>query len=264
MKKIPALIVSLPFLLLLSTLFRASALSANQNRPVNLPEDARYVAAHRVWVQESASHQIVWYADGTKKSEGGLSHGQRDGAWVFFYPNGNKRAEGSYRAGRMEGPWKLYYKSGRLQSEGEYRNGSKNGPWTIYYESGRKKSEGTYAGGLKNGPWTEYYESGGVFFKGSYVADLAHGQWVYYFENGAFYQGGTYTEDVRTGVWKICIAPAGPCGEEILRQNEPPRVSGLPKEQSTPASKDPMSILDGPAPGSGEELPPSLQNWNKD
>ncbi|EHQ06924.1 toxin-antitoxin system YwqK family antitoxin [Leptonema illini] len=251
-------------LALFFSIILTGTLAANQNRPTGLPEGARYVAAHRVWVQESASHQIVWYADGTKKSEGDLKQGQRDGAWVFFHANGNKRAEGSYTAGRMTGPWKLYYKSGKLQSEGEYRNGSKQGPWTVYFESGRKKSDGTYAGGLKNGPWTEYYESGAVFFKGIYVADLAHGQWIYYFQNGAFYQGGTYSEDVRTGIWKVCIAPGGPCGEEIMRQNEPPRVSGLPKEQSTPAGKDPMSILDGPAPENREELPPSLQNWNKD
>ena len=96
-------------LALFFSIILTGTLAANQNRPTGLPEGARYVAAHRVWVQESASHQIVWYADGTKKSEGDLKQGQRDGAWVFFHANGNKRAEGSYTAGRMTGPWKLYY-----------------------------------------------------------------------------------------------------------------------------------------------------------
>ncbi len=247
-------------LFLLLFLLLAGALSANQNRPASLPEDARYVAAHKVWVLESEDHQTVWYANGTKKAEGRLHKGKREGHWVFFYANGNKRAEGSYSAGRMTGPWKLYYRSGKLQAEGEYRNNTRHGTWIIYYESGRKKSEGTYTGGIKNGPWTEYYESGNVFFKGHYVGGLAHGPWVYYFQDGSFYQSGTYTEDVRTGQWKICIAPGGPCGEEVMRQSDVPRVSGLPREGG-PAPKDPMSILDSPAPGDREGLPPHLQKW---
>ena len=235
------------------------------DRPEAVAANAQYVSQHKVWVLENAGHQTVWYANGTKKADGDLKNGERSGNWTFFHINGAKQAEGSYEAGKMNGHWKLYGRSGKLIQEGSYQNNSRQGKWFVYFASGRIKSEGDYVSGLKQGMWTEYYESGAVFFKGSYMAGLAHGSWVYYFENGGFYQSGNYSEDVRTGVWKICIAPGGPCGEENIRNNEAPKISGLPKEQGLPQAQsgDPASILDQLGPAKGD-LPPSIRNWNSD
>ncbi|MBW7857084.1 MAG: toxin-antitoxin system YwqK family antitoxin [Leptonema sp. (in: Bacteria)] len=231
-------------------------LSANQNRPAGLPNDAKFNAKYKVWIVRSATAETVFYSDGNKKSQGGIDQNLRNGHWVFYFANGEKKAEGSYVLGKMEENWKFYYSSGKLESEGDYKNNSKTGQWTIYFASGQKKSEGEYTGGLKSGTWIEYYESGKVFYKGQFVAGMAHGTWSYNFEDGSFYQAGRYSEDVKVGAWKICIAPGGPCGEQNHEQDKPPKVSGLPKESGLQNS-DPYSILDNAAP---DEQPSS---WDK-
>lgn len=229
---------------------------ANQNRPTGLPEEAQFNSKYKVWISRSNDAEIVFYSDGTKKSQGGLSQNQRNGHWVFYFANGQKKAEGNYNLGKMENNWKFYYSSGKLESEGEYKNNAKSGPWTVYFGSGQIKSQGEYTGGLKSGTWTEYYESGKVFYKGQFVAGMAHGAWLYNFDDGSFYQAGRYSEDVKVGTWKICIAPGGPCGEQNHEQDKPPKISGLPKESGLQTS-DPYSILDNPAP---DEHPSS---WDK-
>lgn len=216
-------------------------------RPTEVPARAQFDEKYRVWVASDEGRQTVWYAGGARKAEGAIKGNLRDGSWVFYFENGQKRAEGTFVEGRMEGPWKHYYKSGALQSEGAYLRNSKTGRWIVYFEAGGKKAEGPYVGGLKNGPWTEYYPGGQVFYKGDFVSNLAHGTWNYFFENGAFFQSGRFAEDVRVGVWKICVTPGGPCGEENLRQNEPPRVSGLPKAEDLPGETDVNSELKEPS-----------------
>jgi antitoxin component YwqK of YwqJK toxin-antitoxin module len=231
--------------LILGSLLSALALSSLFAKPGPPADGAVFDPKHEVWVLNANGFQTVWYRDQTRKSEGALSSGKREGAWKFYYPNGKLKGEGAFRENRKVGPWRYLYETGKIKASGSYLDGKMDGKWEFYYPSGRRELEGSFLRGEKSGGWTNYYENGEVFFSGDYRKGLSNGPWVYYFENGKLYQSGEYRDDLRIGTWTICVTPDAACEKHSFSVGgKAPTQSGISESAAPPSGGDPRSILD--------------------
>lgn len=253
------------WLVIVFVLAPLGAVEAEVARPAGVASSAQYLEAARVWVLEAGGQQTVWYQDGTKKAEGSMANGQRQGSWVFYYANGNKKAEGAYQANLRQGHWKNYTATGRLLSEGDYRNNLREGEWVFYYPGGQVETRGHFQSGQRHGAWINYYETGQIFYQGQYANGKASGAWVYYYAGGQLYQRGTFQNDVRVGAWNICIQPNGPCGTETYEVVRVPPLANIAPSGSTirtpTNTSDPGAILDALENGGvPDDVPASLNN----
>lgn len=240
-------------------------------RPPAIPADAKWHDRGRVWIQEAAGRQVVWFENGVKKAEGPFSGGHKSGVWNHYYETGTIKGTGRYDANLKEGQWKIYHRNGKLEAQGEYRRDRREGTWTHFETDGTKSAEGLYAGGRKEGVWTQYYSTGKIFSKGAYRSGEANGLWEYFFQGGQLHQTGNFEKDVRIGTWQICVSPAGPCGKEVYNataNSGPPRVSGLnPAElpsQDSRGRRTPDQVLESMEGDVPDEVPHVLRNdWKE-
>jgi uncharacterized protein len=165
-----------------------------------------------------------YYEDGTLRSEGMYSLGNRIGRWRFYHPNNSIEQEGNYNnQGNTEGPWKWYFDDGKVLREESFRNGLPEGLYTEYnedgkvvvqgeyldgleegfwkYEYGDIREEGTYRAGKRNGEWKLFYDNGQLNYVGSYIDDNPNGQHLWYWPDGKKRDQGEYLMGMRTGDW---------------------------------------------------------------
>ena len=96
----------------------------------------------------------------------------QEGECVEYYPGtGSKRGEGLLLDGKRDGDWFFWHPNGKVQAFGTYINGKKDGEWTSHHENGKIKSRGTFLKHRREGWWTfwnreglnpnrEFYEDG--------------------------------------------------------------------------------------------------------
>jgi len=91
-----------------------------------------------------AIHQTDFHRDGSKKMEGDLINGKRDGEWFSWYPDGTIWSEGSYENGKRTGYSKAYYANGIVHLEGSYKDGKKVGDWKVFNSDGKLETTQEY------------------------------------------------------------------------------------------------------------------------
>lgn len=86
----------------------------------------------------------------------------QNGPYTEYYPNGTKKMEGNMKNGKRDGVWKAYYKNGSVWSIGFYINGLRDGIGVVFYENGQKYMEGEYKNDKQFGKWSFYSDKGEV------------------------------------------------------------------------------------------------------
>lgn len=100
---------------------------------------------------------------------------------VFFYPDGTKASEGNFKEGKPEGYWKTYFENGQLKSEGNRKNHQLDSLWRFFADNGALIEEITYEKGKRNGVTRVYNEEGLLASKIIYKNDLKTGQGLFYY-----------------------------------------------------------------------------------
>jgi len=90
---------------------------------------------------------IEYYANGSKKLEGGFKNGYRNGEWSYWYENGNLWSKGKFERGKSNGVFNVYNEDGSRKLESSYKNGSPNGKWT-FFSNNVKVKEVYYSDGV--------------------------------------------------------------------------------------------------------------------
>jgi antitoxin component YwqK of YwqJK toxin-antitoxin module len=71
------------------------------------------------------SLNTVYYEDNkSKKTEGYLKDGARDGEWTAWHENGNKKWLGTYKNNQQDGIWTWYFDNGDISNQEEYLAGN--------------------------------------------------------------------------------------------------------------------------------------------
>ena len=103
-------------------------------RVVQISEDGHpmtvcyYKDGEQTWLQ--------YYSDMTKRSEGHMVDGCREGHWVFYHPNGSVQSECTFVGGLEEGPYKVFRENGIPYYIGQYTAGQRTGIWEVYDDLG--------------------------------------------------------------------------------------------------------------------------------
>jgi len=82
------------------------------------------------------------YSNGSKKSEGRIVNGQREGIWYEFNLKGIKIAEANYVNGVKEGKYTEWYPNGKKQFEGYFKMGKLNSSITSWHSDGILQEKG--------------------------------------------------------------------------------------------------------------------------
>ncbi len=189
-------------------------------------------------------HNVFYYENGKKSSEGPLKNGVPDGYWKTFYENGKIKSEGNRKDFLLDGEWKFYteeavivlsvrynggkkhglkktYKNGKLKREENYIDDIKEGKSSVFYEDGSLKSKTFYENGRAHGRGKEYSKDGNVItvfdYKRGFLTSreqinrkdkkgLKQGKWVEFYKSGSYKIEGTYRDDKKHGYFKTYFA----------------------------------------------------------
>src|SRR5438132_12130872 len=94
---------------------------------------------------------------------------------VIYYDNGYKSSEGNMVNGKTDGYWKSYYQTGILKNEGNRKNSELDSVWKFYNEKGKITKSIEYAAGKKNGFIVTFDTAGFIISKENYVSDIKQG-----------------------------------------------------------------------------------------
>ena len=114
---------------------------------------------------------------------------------VFYYPNGQKSSEGWLKDGQPEGWWKSYSEEGMLLSEGNRKNHLLDSLWTFYDKEGNKILEINYKEGKKNGPRIQYFKD--EYTIENWTMDTLKG-WVYTYSSEGWLKRATPIRERQT------------------------------------------------------------------
>ncbi|MBU0487091.1 MAG: hypothetical protein KKA07_06895 [Bacteroidetes bacterium] len=87
---------------------------------------------------------------------------------IQFYENGNKKSEGDLKKNKKQGTWKSWHESGQLWSECPFDTGLSDGRIIVYYPDGKKRYVGFFSKGIPSGKWTYWDASGNVLSEKDY------------------------------------------------------------------------------------------------
>jgi antitoxin component YwqK of YwqJK toxin-antitoxin module len=126
---------------------------------------------------------------------------------ILYYPNGKKLSEGLLKNGKPEGYWKSYYTTGILMSEGNRRNFLLDSVWIFYNSVGDTTKKINYLLGKKNGYSFEYNTNrsqpeyvGKILSKELYVNEIKEGKSYYFFNDGNLNFEVNYINNKRDGI----------------------------------------------------------------
>ncbi|MFT4600032.1 MAG: antitoxin component YwqK of YwqJK toxin-antitoxin module [Arenicella sp.] len=119
---------------------------------------------------------------------------------VFYFADGSKASEGKFKNGLPEGLWKAYYQTGVLKSEGYKLSGLSDSLWTFYNEQEEITHTFVYANDMKNGCATLFDSIGNVSQEIYYVDDKRQGESVWFFEDGAIKKTLNFDNDKESGI----------------------------------------------------------------
>ena len=95
-----------------------------------------YLGQEQLWLQ--------FYPDMSKRSEGRIVDGLREGSWAYYFPNGSVQAEATYMKGLEEGLYVVYRENGIPYYRGYYHAGQESDTWEFYDANGTLISTKTY------------------------------------------------------------------------------------------------------------------------
>jgi len=104
------------------------------------------------------------------------------GTWTEYYENGSRKSQGNYSDGQKNGLFTEWNTSGGKKSEINYVNDEVNGKMNVYYENGRPLYEANLDG--ETGTVKGYYTNGSLGFDGSFKGRRRTGTWTYYDKAG--------------------------------------------------------------------------------
>ena len=128
-------------------------------------------------------HNVFYYPNGFKLSEGDLRDGKPDGFWTTYFVNGNKKSEGNRKNFLLDSVWIFYTEIGDTSEVINYVQDKKNGFYSKYND-GIKLSKELYVNNQKQGFSFYYYPSGKLNNKILYVDNYKHGNGYEYSEDG--------------------------------------------------------------------------------
>ena len=124
------------------------------------------------------------YSNQTKKSDGYLLKGKKDGLWSEWYENGRIKSKENYSDGIADGVWKQWYLNRQLRLKASFKEGKAHGLHEEWYSNGQKKEEGTYYYNEFDGNWIKWYPEGNKEAEGKYVRNKEEGRHIFWFTNG--------------------------------------------------------------------------------
>jgi len=148
-----------------------------------------------------AEKKIIYYEDGSKKSEGTYKNGNYEGPFVEWHPNGAKSMEGQYKNGQIHGLWLFWYDDGKLRGKGEYEDGLGVGTHVFWHKSGAKQAEVSLKNGKLHGIYREFNPDGKLLEELEFNEGVRDGAFTWWHENGKKAMEGRLSNDKRTGKW---------------------------------------------------------------
>lgn len=130
------------------------------------------------------NHQIFFYENGIKSSEGRLVDGKPVGLWKTYYENGQLKTEGHRENNMLEGPWYFYRESGKLERIINYKADVKNGVEDIFSAEGLLTERYNYVANKKEGKAFFYYADGTVSKELEFVNNKEEGKAIEYGTDG--------------------------------------------------------------------------------
>ncbi len=168
------------------------------DRPIGLPEKAKFDKNMNAYVLNEETSQKIYYDNGKLFSEcsldsnkifhgfcktylrsedkiasqGNYEHGAKIGEWVWFFPNGKIYIKQKFGPGPKD-PAALF--------NGD--DGNEDGPYERYYPEGILEVKGSYKKGLKSDFWQKFFKDGELEYSGYYSNGAKIRTWFYYFPN---------------------------------------------------------------------------------
>lgn len=168
-----------------------------------------------------------WYTCGSKKMDGHIEHGKKEGLFTEYFVTGKVKSRGKILNGLKSGVWVFFSEMENGQvSHVEYKSGMMSGKVIIWKDEKMKVKLKEYQmlNDKKHGPYAEYfgnitidrkycyYESLNIDVKekGFYYFDQKVGHWIEHISE-EFYSKGTYINGRRKGFWTIYHAGGRLC-----------------------------------------------------
>lgn len=139
---------------------------------------------------------------GIKLAEYSIQDGVYDGPFLIWYEEGTPRTEYLYNKGRLEGEQREYYPNGALRLRARYHDHVRDGLFEEWYENGQPSLVCHLSHGEKDGVSEEWYESGTKKKEEFYVHDALDKTYREWFPNGALKITCDFSLGKKHGVYK--------------------------------------------------------------
>lgn len=163
-------------------------------------------------------HNIFYYENGAKSSEGTMRDGKPDGYWKNYYKNGNIKIEGNRKNFLLDSVWNFYTETGKITKSVNYLEGKKNGYTFTYDTNKRVVSKENFINDIKQGNSYSYYPSGKTKLVTPYVKGKPDGIAYEYSEDSIIISIIRYQGGILAGI------------ERINRKDETGKKQGVWKE----------------------------------
>ncbi len=137
--------------------------------------------------------------DGSRKAEGMIVNGHRDGDWTEWHPDGALRGRGVYFAGMRQGAWEFWDADGATTTRGAYLYGLPEGDWETFEDGQREQVQ--YAHGARHGRLTQRNAADQLVLEEAWFLDKRHGASTSYHPNGTLASQGSYSHGQKAGEW---------------------------------------------------------------
>ncbi len=128
--------------------------------------------------------EVVWYANGQKKTKRFLKQGRSEGEAMSWYQNGQLQSRATYHTGLLFGTVETWYKNGQSRTRSIYKDGKLDGPATVWYENGQKEEESRYSFGLPDGNKIRWYSNGVKALESHFKYGEINGKVLIWYQNG--------------------------------------------------------------------------------
>jgi antitoxin component YwqK of YwqJK toxin-antitoxin module len=125
-------------------------------KPIDEDELAIAIAIAKFKVQLELKHSLSLNFEQIKSM---FVSGKVDGLRIIYYQNGSKKSEKLYKKAIPHGISKEYYSNGALSQMGKFVNGKEDGVWEKYYPNGQVKQKSNFKNGSFVGESIRYYSN---------------------------------------------------------------------------------------------------------
>jgi len=149
MKKIKTTIIAL--LTLINVIYSCTTMPINESKkPKDVHEKAVWLPSVNRWgYKDEIGKETFWYPSGKISQTDMTLNNKLEGFFIMWYENGTKKTECIFKNGIENGLMQGWWLNGTLALKGNYINGKKDGLWETFDEKGNKLGEAIYKDGVK-------------------------------------------------------------------------------------------------------------------